>query len=401
MLRRGHKKSRAGCVQCKKRHVKCDERRPRCVLCTMSNRECTYALESEARAPPADSGSASSTRASFCSSSPFPAQSLAGTLDDRVNLQHVELITHLITDSNLLSLGDGVEPYHITIALALRRGLESPYLLYELLAFAARHLAYLNRTSPERSSNYARQAINLQTQAIALFNAEKVIVDKSNCVAVCLFSVVLGHHLLTDTLSHREGGLDGFVSRYVQCLETHRGVFKIAMEGWELLTETELGPVLSRSRQFTSSEPKGTECDQLKNLVIGSANLNPSEKDACLRAIKHLQLGFDAFADLELRNMRYQMLFLWTILVPPEFTNMLAIKRPEALVVLAYYALLLCYGRHIWQVGDAGWYILELTKGYLGDGSGWNAWIQGVLPTVVGRGNSRCDFYGMEMRYYL
>ncbi|KAL4953781.1 hypothetical protein BDW69DRAFT_151149 [Aspergillus filifer] len=377
MLRRGHKKSRVGCVQCKKRHVKCDERRPKCILCSMSNRDCSYASDSIQSITDSEPASSSSTISTSTPPPSYPSPRPTQAIEQCINLQHIELITHLISDSRMLSLGDGVEPYHIGIARALRRGLESPFLLYELLALSARHLSHLHQeSSPSQAEQYARQAMDLQTQGIALFNAEKVIVDQNNCVAVCLFSVVLGHHLLTDTLCHREGGLNGFLERYVQCLETHRGVFTVSMTGWDLLMETELGPALSRSRQFTSSEPKGTECDQLKALVFGSENLSLIEKSSCLSAIGHLQRGFDAVFQPEDNNMRYQMVFLWTMLVPPEFTSMLAAKRPEALIMLAYYAVLLHHGRDIWQVGEAGRYIFGLIEEYLSPGLGWDAWLE-------------------------
>lgn len=42
MARRPHKKSRAGCLTCKRRHVKCDETRPNCIPCSTSHRECEY-----------------------------------------------------------------------------------------------------------------------------------------------------------------------------------------------------------------------------------------------------------------------------------------------------------------------------------------------------------------------
>jgi hypothetical protein len=42
MARRPHKKSRAGCLTCKRRHVKCDETRPNCSPCSTSHRNCEY-----------------------------------------------------------------------------------------------------------------------------------------------------------------------------------------------------------------------------------------------------------------------------------------------------------------------------------------------------------------------
>ncbi|KAL2833874.1 hypothetical protein BDW59DRAFT_138239 [Aspergillus cavernicola] len=364
MLRRRHKKSREGCLECKRRHVKCDERRPTCLLCTMSHRDCSFASETKDKDPPATLGSSSS-------SSPSPVQVQTQALEI-INLDHMQLLIHLISDSDILSLGDARESYHAGILLALRTGLQSPYLLYQLLAFSACHLQYLH---PERSAHYLHQAMTLQTQAISLFNVEKVHVDRSNCASICLFSVVLGHHLFADTMSQREPeGLNAFLKRYTLCLETHRGILTVTMAAWPLLMETELAPVLLRSRSFTSQEGRGNDCNQIKNLVGGSAHLDDGEKKACTQAIRNLQVGFDALSTAGEENMRYQMLFLWNVLVPPEFTDLLAAKRPEGLIILAYYALLLHQGRHIWQVGGAGRYVLGMIEEDLDPG--WDRWLQ-------------------------
>jgi hypothetical protein len=139
------------------------------------------------------------------------------------------------------------------------------------------------------------------------------------------------------------------------------------MTAQPLLMETELEPVLSRSIGFTSQDPKGMQCQTLRDWIIRAYSTTEEEREACLCAIKYLQLGFDALSpSSEDHSMRYQMLFLWSVLVPPEFISMLAAKQPFALVVLAYYALLLHHGRHMWQVEDAGEYLFGLIEGYLG-----------------------------------
>ncbi|KAL4760988.1 uncharacterized protein BDW70DRAFT_150415 [Aspergillus foveolatus] len=366
MLRRSHKKSRGGYCRCQ-----CDEQRPRCLLCTMSSRECSFASEALAPAEPSPTTHRSPRPSPSWDQNEGQGISRAQSIDDPINLQHTELLIHLTSSraTDVFSLGDGFEPYQATVSRTLGIGLTSPYLLYQLLAFSARHLAYLH---PDKRAYHLHQATSLQTRALSLFNAGKVQITASNCVAVCLFSVVLGHHLLTDTLTLalsgsvqppgcRSSGLDSFLNRYIQCLETHRGVYTVAIGGWSLLMGTELAPVLSRSRAFTSQEPKGDECRQLQALVASSA-------------IRYLQLGFDALSTGENENMRYQMLFLWNVLVPSEFSGLLAKKRAQALVILAYYAFLLHHGRHIWQVGGAGQHILGMIEEYLGPE--WSQWLE-------------------------
>jgi len=303
-------------------------------------------------------------------------------LDESINLSHMELFIHAIVDKDMFSLSGshGGLDYRSQLSAGLGAGLKSPYLLYQLFAFSARHFAFLH---PDRSSSYLDQAVALQTRAISVFNSAWTQVDQSNCVAVLLFSTILGHHLLVDTLAMRDpGGLDTFMSHYVQCVEMHRGIHTIALGAWPLLMESELEPILSASAAFTSQSPKGNDCERVVELVERANSLDEPEKDACLSVIQHLQVGFDALCttgvndeeETENRSTRYQMISSWALLAPPEFTALLTAKKPEVLVILAYYALLLHHGRHMWQVRDAGSYILKIVRSYLG--ADWDYWLE-------------------------
>ena len=59
-----------------------------------------------------------------------------------------------------------------------------------------------------------------------------------------------------------------------------------------------------------------------------------------------------------------------------------AARRPEALAVLVYYALLLHYGRSLWQVGDAGAYMLRVIAEHLGPE--WDAWLEYPRERMAG-----------------
>ncbi|KAJ5358842.1 uncharacterized protein N7496_011255 [Penicillium cataractarum] len=65
--RRSHTKSRKGCLECKRRHVKCDEGTPKCTLCRKRRLECSYPppqsdLDSTHGSPSGQDGSESGTR---------------------------------------------------------------------------------------------------------------------------------------------------------------------------------------------------------------------------------------------------------------------------------------------------------------------------------------------------
>ncbi|KAF2727660.1 hypothetical protein EJ04DRAFT_517114 [Polyplosphaeria fusca] len=400
MLRRSHKKSRGGCAECKRRHVKCDETRPICRLCSNSGRDCSFASEIQSNKPPTpgaspheqstspfdfaifDAITPSSTCLSASGSPSFqdPTYQNDG-LDEPLNLNHMELLIHLNLDDEIfnLGLGDVINP--LGLHAGLRIALTHPYLMHQLLAISACHLSFIH---PEKKSFYHHQAVSLQTRAVSIFNTASTTVDASNCAAILLFSTILGHHILADTLSIRvEGNLDVFVQQCIACLSAQRGVFAITQSAWPLLMETELEPILNLSRNFTSREPRGAHCDGLRGLVDACERLEVEEKEALGVAIHYLQLGFDAEVDGSVEpQYRFQMIYLWTMLVPQGYVDLLAARRPEALALLAYYAALLHFGRDRWQVRDAGVYVLGMIVRFLGDE--WAEWVEYPKTLVDG-----------------
>jgi hypothetical protein len=311
--------------------------------------------------PNADSPTPSSTSTS--SSHPDPIA------DEPVNLNHMELLAHLSLDSDMFNLG--FAPSNVSpINLVFKASLESPCLMHLILAFSARHLAFLH---PDRSSSYLHQAVSLQTRAISMFNASWTGVTQSNCVWVLFFSTVLGHHMLTDTLATRDpGGLDAFMTQYIQFAAMHKGIYTVAVTAWPTLMESELAPILALSEGYHTRSPRGNHCQQIKTLVDRAVGLREEEKEACRLAINYLQIGFDSILSDHGLGNRFHIIFIWALLLPQEFTTLLAAKQPEALVLLAYYALLLHYARGLWQIGDAGAYIINMITEYLGpEGAPW------------------------------
>ncbi|KAK0747373.1 hypothetical protein B0T21DRAFT_3185 [Apiosordaria backusii] len=375
----------------------CDEGRPACSLCTVSDRKCSFtsgaptdstststAFQSKSTSP----GSFSSSNIAHQETSIPPSDKGRGlhsaAPSDALNLHHLHLLIHLTSSKDIFDFGathHRATENSAALALALKKGLEAPYLLYQLLAFSARHLAHLH---PSQSQTYLEQAITLQTQGVSLFNVAQLRqVDESNCVCFLIYSGILGHHLLADALSLRDRPLDDFLAQYARCASLHRGVRMIAVSSWPLLMEeSELVGMLSWSQGFMTREPHGQQCSLITEMVEASASLDRNEKEACHEAIKFLQVGFDSVlsADWEehgreagSKGNKHQMTYSWSVVVPPEFMVLMADKRPEALVVLGYFCVLLHHAREIWQVRDAGRYVFGLVDGFLDEK--WRCWL--------------------------
>lgn len=162
-------------------------------------------------------------------------------------------------------------------------------------------------------------------------------------------------------------------------MDMHRGIYVIAKEAWPLLMESDLEPVLSRSKEFTNRTPVGQHCTTLIERIEIARDLTREEKGACKAAAGYLQVGLDAtepgeMSAVELDHGKNQMIYSWTMLVSKEVTMLMQRKRPEALMLLAYYAVLLHRGRELWQAGDAGVYLLEGVVEYLGEE--WGEWME-------------------------
>lgn len=295
--------------------------------------------------------------------------------DGPVNVLHLRLILHF-------SLATAVPeiPDHLTKVgseLVVRVSLETPYLLYQVLAISARHLAYLH---PEHYKNYYGQAVQLQTHAIAAFNASQPL-DSDACVPAVLFSSILSRHSLTDTLSTRDGDFPAFVDRFVQCAQLQRGIRAVVSGvSWSSLLQSDLSPFLKWGVSGSHITTHGHECDQLLRLVAITTGLDPVSRESCRTAIHHLQAGLDELANPVPETNSFQLIFSWNIYLHEEFLTLLAQQRPEAAAIMGWYAVLLHRGRHLWQIGDAGAFILASVTEFLGlDWVHWLEWPRSVI----------------------
>ncbi|KAK4229181.1 hypothetical protein QBC38DRAFT_125060 [Podospora fimiseda] len=420
MLRRSHKKSRAGCLECKRRHVKCDEQRPKCIICTLSDRDCSYAPSSS---PPASTsttvgggggGHSPGSSTSFmmlqtspmASLSPAPMYSasfglpgsVSGHIGDAasvpgvpipdlgqpsslyqdVNLAHMELLIRFKFADHAPELN--LEMHDFSSRLLFKCALEAPYLMHQMLAVSARHLTVLK---PDRAEFFLEHAMHLQTRAVSIYNetAAKAQINTSNCSALLLFCSLLGRHFLADMLAKRDAGFDSFLDRYLQFLSISRGLKATSMSAWELLLESDIRHLVLWALNLSQAVPQGHHCNEIQRLVAESPILDLSGKAACARAIAYLQVGFDSILGGDIRNQRYLMIFMWPASVPEEFTELLEQRQPEAIAIMGYWALYLHCSKEVWHVGDSGAYLLRSIAQYLGPS--WHHWLSWPLAMLA------------------
>ncbi|GKZ25669.1 hypothetical protein AbraIFM66951_002968 [Aspergillus brasiliensis] len=390
MPQRVHKKSRNGCLECKRRHVKCDERQPICSNCHSAERVCGYGSRSSLRATvprpvllgtnssptlttsaPSDGTTPRESPAGDSSQAPFPSQP--------VNMLHIELFHNLYTqirstfdpNRSIPWLADDMDPT------------TAPYLVNELLAFSALHLS---TARPDRREYYRYHAAQLQTDALSIFQASSPQVTRENCIHLFVFAATLGIHMLCDTLIYREGGggrgdFATFLDRFVHFFRVYHGVRTIVNKASHMIQDTPLGPSFRMGTDlYKFNGCLGHGCQRLLDLIY-SAKLGNQLTNIYREAVESLQSCLNVIEDNRNElHVGINAVTTWPILMKMEFAEYLEQRRPEALVILAHYACLLHQFRDFWMFGDSGAFVIQEVMESLGpEWEEWMVWPKEVL----------------------
>ncbi|PHH52257.1 Sterol uptake control protein 2 [Ceratocystis fimbriata CBS 114723] len=399
--RRSHRKSRNGCRVCKSRHMKCDETRPACINCSVAGRTCEYqsSLVSSPKPSLPDTPEANSPAPILCTLRPSPAAISAvspshehgppvykaaqlSALDSAslFTLEHFALYNHAKTVLNGTAMPHE-SPLH-TVSVILEYALQGQYLMNQLLAFSALHLAHLH---PERT-DYPQHATDLQTRALSSFNEAKHDVSEATCIPMFLFSSLLGLHVLHDTLRYRPDNFGAFLEQYMSYMSLHRGVSIITGKSWAIIKISDLKTMIQKVEDtFNTAPDHAHETDVLYTMVNGS-HMNDASIDAYHQAIKCVRncLNFHhALTEQGTQAIDGPMTFCIT--VNKNYVEFLKQRQPEALVILAFYATMLHCSRDFWIFADGGQYIIQSITSHLG--SHWERWLR--WPNAVLRGESK------------
>lgn len=298
-------------------------------------------------------------------------------------------------------LGRGQTTYILDIAL--RYAVESPYLINQILAFAALHLAHVQQ-DPSATEPLRHQATELQTRALTDFTKETEYLtavsqqrehqtdhqqqqqdDAYHGVPRFLFASILGLHVFADTLLNHHPDLPAFLHSFTDCMHLHRGVRTVLKPTWEGLLQTELGPLFSALSHATATRQKGNECDRLIDFIREPRNtaleVDDAVKEVYLEAVEHLQWGFDLQARLSEAEGPHAPSAV-SVLLPGPFVDLLRQLQPLALVSLAYFGVIVHRSRRCWIFGDSGAFVIRAVASHLG--SAWEEPLKWPLEQLEG-----------------
>jgi Fungal specific transcription factor domain len=298
-----------------------------------------------------------------------------------MNLGHLELLHHFCTVT-YLTLSPEVDMQDVWRNAVPRHALSSPFLMYAILALAAVHLGLLN---PSKREYYYNQGRELQNRAMSGFRDIEFKVEESNCVAVLLFSCLLPLQVLADPTSAVGLSSSGYIDHFIHCIRLMQGAHGLVVEKW-------WGHISSQNELFAMWKPIPTfDQDKLKipeevthlSKITHNTSLSEQAREAYIPAIERLQWVFSISEIPSLDYSTVRWFFAWPVTLKVSYLELLNERRPEALVILAYYGTLLHFYRESWVISDKGTRLVMAINGVLGEYWGdWMKWPNEMIKTT-------------------
>lgn len=246
---------------------------------------------------------------------------------------------------------------------AVELGFKHDFLLRGLLAVSALHQSYLK---PHLKSDFDVQASTHQSIAIHSFQETLGNVNETNCHALFAFSCII---IVLSFASSSKDKASDFQTDVLHWLYLLRGCNEVLKLYREALRSSFLKPLLDELHYAENHTAHNIEdVDRIMDLftVCSQSNFGDKERSqACTLAIHALLSTFVQASILRSRGEGTVLAsFVWSVNLPPKFLDMLSEKRPEALVILAHYCVLIYWGemQDTWFL--VGWarYMLDTIK---------------------------------------
>ncbi|EEH04241.1 C6 zinc finger domain-containing protein [Histoplasma capsulatum G186AR] len=398
--RRSHRKSRLGCLQCKRRKIKCDETPPPCGNCKKHNIECQFATPPGAvpannstcrwpstivnRPPPVLPPVSLPSISMPISSSTVDQLEIFTTFDStnpqftsNLHLDDLKLMHHYTTVT-CTTLSNTPEHIDIWRTVIPKEALAHPFLMHGLLSLSALHLIESSSNDDPNRRKYVELATMHQHLALAAFRPVLNDITPSNCNAVFAFSSLIA--ALAFAFSRfvgRPGGGEP-VAELLQDFLLFRGVESVLSTFWEIIQKGELGPMIRRPA-INASQPISKDVINALDYLHDCngdhvTQLSAEEKDANNHAIRELRISFERPAS------SWENVFRWPILLPEAYLAHLKARKPMALVILAHYCVVLSRLDSCWW--SQGWATHLFEAIYRSLGTSWRPLLRWPMQMV-------------------
>jgi hypothetical protein len=256
---------------------------------------------------------------------------------------------------------------------APRLGLTHPFILHLIHAIAGYHLAH-DASTPDRHQHYARQADRHVARGLALFTTALAAISAANggalyvgALLVCYCAFAAKPAGPADLLLC-PGGRDDALVAWLPLIRGVRAIRArvddaVLFAGWTApLNAPDGRPADARPRCEREGFERVAWVAPVRALRAFLAARVGGEVEVCVRALELMVVIFEANYGGEDGSYdgpgENALVFGWLYRVDDEFVELLRQKQPLALVIVAYYAVLLKTMDNLWFVEGWGDHVL-------------------------------------------
>ncbi|KAH7349173.1 hypothetical protein BKA66DRAFT_476813 [Pyrenochaeta sp. MPI-SDFR-AT-0127] len=397
--RRAHRKSRTGCTECKRRRIKCDEKDPHCSHCIRFDKTCIYpplratcttSSVSKCTPPESDSSSYSvGTGSPSTISIPPVDPSNANLPISLFDLRDLALLHHwsLVTSVSILNTP---KLDYFWQTLLSQVAFRHHYVMHSILSLTALHVAYLN-PSERRSS--LLDAAQHHSKALHGFREDITRICPENCDALFVnASLTFFYAFLTFGKLHdddSEGSDASGAARTARILGADwiplvRGVEAVLHPVYD---HVRVGPLKSLLNMGNWGElDLETNSDSYDEQIIRVREIwkhgeNAEVYNEALDLLRRCRMWIAQFNVLQIEdelewgyNRGWSGPFVWLLLTPQRYFDLLEQRQPPALVIFAWFgASIHCLNQH-WWIEGCGKSIVDMVEECLGPY--WTPWTE-------------------------
>ncbi|KAI9738351.1 MAG: hypothetical protein M1834_008849 [Cirrosporium novae-zelandiae] len=393
--RRPHHKSRTGCVQCKKRRIKCDETKPRCSHCKRNLLPCSFvslasSFSRSRSKPEAKNISAGPVQPNPLEpiSVPFQDQGLS---QKAFTIIDIELYHHYITDTGFTIAHEPLTRKLWCEAIPVI-GLSQPFLMHGLLAISALHLTHLH---PKKKDAYTLLAASHQDKAFQGFRSALADISTQNCNAVFAFSLLLVKYAFAApraagnlVITGSSGNKNSSTTEWLRLL---RGIKPVVVPIYPIIAAGPLGSLVQLNQRInieddlSSVQQLPREDSYLLKLYglwdQGTPLSGTPEVGIYIDALNALRVSFAQATPID-ENDGYDALpiFVWPFRISESYITLLDQQKEEALIILAYYFVLVDKLKTCWWIDGMATDLIEKIFNILD--KKWRQWIEWPMQMV-------------------
>jgi hypothetical protein len=300
----------------------------------------------------------------------------------------MKLLHFWITEGSALFTNFGED--NVFSDVIVHHAFEHEFLMHELLSISALHLS---RLKAQDAQQYLYASDTHRSKGLALFQLAISSLNESNCQACFLFSTLTFIHAWAAQDMNKPSNLFFIPSQHIagsqveiKWVQLHRGSRMILHSMFPQIRNGDLQPffsqweVLGRQKEDELEERDRGSFDDFREALTLSPILE-FQKDVLLESLDQLRRIF-CIMSFYRHVSKLSAVMSWFMTISDDYLIMLENKMPEALVMVAFYAVAIKRLPHMWWLEGKSENLLQTVLDELGNS--WESYTRWPIEQILG-----------------